>query len=72
MNPKVLIIQTRMALLSFSQRGEESPRDPGETAEQRSSGRPPSEAGVPGDRHAATCVLLEEGQRDHPFHPRED
>lgn len=72
MNLKALIIQTRMALLSFSQRSEESTRDPGETAEQWSSRRPPREAGVPGDRHASTCVLLEEGQRDYPFHPRKD
>lgn len=62
MNPKALLSQTRMAFLLFSQRGEESACDPGETEEQRSPGRPPSEAGVPCDRHATARVLLEEGQ----------
>lgn len=51
-----------MVLLLFSQRGEESTCDPGETAEQRGSRGPPGAAGVPGDRHAAARVLLEEGQ----------
>lgn len=72
MDPKALTLQTSTALLSFSQRSEESTRNPGETAEQRRSRRPPSETGVPGDRHASTCVLLEERQRDHPLHQRED
>lgn len=62
MNPQALTVHTRTVLLSFSQRGEESTRDPGEAAEQRGPGGPPGEAGVPGDRHAAARVLLEEGQ----------
>ena len=72
MEPKALTIQTNMALLSFSQRSKEGTCNPGETAEQRCSRRPPRETGVPGDRHASACVLLEERQRDHPFHQRED
>lgn len=62
MNPKAFLSQTIMVFLLFSQRGKESTCDPGETEEQRSPGRPPSEAGVPRDRHAAARVLLEEGQ----------
>lgn len=62
MNPKALTVQTRNVLLLFSQRGEESTCDPGETAEQWGSRGPPGQAGVPGDRHAAARVLLEEGQ----------
>lgn len=62
MNPKALTSQSRTILLSFSQRGEESAGYPGETAEQRGSRRAPGEAGVPCDRHATTCVLLEERQ----------